>query len=173
MSSRPSPFHLLQAPTLDNDPSLSSTASNNNNGSHKAVHQRSNSVYILTMNASAIASKISAVVARPGARSLSSTANVWVDKNTRVICQGFTGKQVRCMRCCERWCHHERVAIWWNEDLADHPQQCASVAAVCRIQKFSISFIANILFFFHSFVRHREPSTLPKPLNTEPIWSVE
>ena len=24
----------------------------------------------------------------------SSTANVWVDKNTRVICQGFTGKQV-------------------------------------------------------------------------------
>jgi len=25
---------------------------------------------------------------------MSSTANVWVDKNTRVICQGFTGKQV-------------------------------------------------------------------------------
>lgn len=23
----------------------------------------------------------------------SSTANVWIDKNTRVICQGFTGKQ--------------------------------------------------------------------------------
>jgi len=29
------------------------------------------------------------------ARSMSSTASVWVDKNTRVICQGFTGKQVR------------------------------------------------------------------------------
>jgi succinyl-CoA synthetase alpha subunit len=28
-----------------------------------------------------------------GKRSMSSTANVWVDKNTRVICQGFTGKQ--------------------------------------------------------------------------------
>jgi succinyl-CoA synthetase alpha subunit len=26
-------------------------------------------------------------------RSMSSTAKVWVDKNTRVICQGFTGKQ--------------------------------------------------------------------------------
>lgn len=28
-------------------------------------------------------------------RAMSSTAKVWVDKNTRVICQGFTGKQVR------------------------------------------------------------------------------
>ena len=27
-------------------------------------------------------------------RRMSSTANVWVDKNTKVICQGFTGKQV-------------------------------------------------------------------------------
>lgn len=27
------------------------------------------------------------------ARSLSASANVWVDKNTKVICQGFTGKQ--------------------------------------------------------------------------------
>eukprot|EP00527_Entomoneis_sp_CCMP2396_P008823 CAMPEP_0198143768 /NCGR_PEP_ID=MMETSP1443-20131203/10394_1 /TAXON_ID=186043 /ORGANISM="Entomoneis sp., Strain CCMP2396" /LENGTH=323 /DNA_ID=CAMNT_0043807053 /DNA_START=1 /DNA_END=969 /DNA_ORIENTATION=+ len=27
------------------------------------------------------------------ARQMSSTAKVWVDKNTRVICQGFTGKQ--------------------------------------------------------------------------------
>lgn len=26
-------------------------------------------------------------------RSMSSTAKVWVDKNTKVICQGFTGKQ--------------------------------------------------------------------------------
>ena len=25
---------------------------------------------------------------------MSSTAKVWVDKNTKVICQGFTGKQV-------------------------------------------------------------------------------
>jgi succinyl-CoA synthetase alpha subunit len=25
-------------------------------------------------------------------RSMSSTAKVWIDKNTRVICQGFTGK---------------------------------------------------------------------------------
>ena len=28
-------------------------------------------------------------------RYMSSTAKVWIDKNTRVICQGFTGKQVR------------------------------------------------------------------------------
>lgn len=28
-------------------------------------------------------------------RDMSSTAKVWIDKNTRVICQGFTGKQVR------------------------------------------------------------------------------
>ncbi|GMH84587.1 hypothetical protein TrVE_jg2969 [Triparma verrucosa] len=27
------------------------------------------------------------------ARSMSSTAKVWIDKNTKVICQGFTGKQ--------------------------------------------------------------------------------
>ena len=26
---------------------------------------------------------------------MSSTAKVWIDQNTRVICQGFTGKQVR------------------------------------------------------------------------------
>ena len=46
------------------------------------------------MYTSKIAPKIAALVGRPGARSMSSTANVWVDKNTRVICQGFTGKQV-------------------------------------------------------------------------------
>jgi len=28
-------------------------------------------------------------------RSLSANAKVWVNKDTRVICQGFTGKQVR------------------------------------------------------------------------------
>ena len=28
-------------------------------------------------------------------RAMSSSAKVWIDKNTRVICQGFTGKQVR------------------------------------------------------------------------------
>lgn len=28
-----------------------------------------------------------------GSRAMSSTAKVWVDKNTRVIVQGFTGKQ--------------------------------------------------------------------------------
>jgi len=42
---------------------------------------------------SRLASHIAAVVIRPGARSMSSTANVWVDKNTKAICQGFTGKQ--------------------------------------------------------------------------------
>lgn len=45
---------------------------------------------------SAFASKIATAVSRPSARSMSSTAKVWVDKNTRVICQGFTGKQVCC-----------------------------------------------------------------------------
>ncbi len=28
------------------------------------------------------------------ARAMSANAKVWVDKDTRVICQGFTGKQV-------------------------------------------------------------------------------
>jgi len=45
------------------------------------------------MNTSKLAPKVAAAIARPGARSMSSTANVWVDKNTKVICQGFTGKQ--------------------------------------------------------------------------------
>jgi hypothetical protein len=52
--------------------------------------------------ASSIASKVITVSRRAAAaatgtsrRDMSSTAKVWVDKNTRVICQGFTGKQVR------------------------------------------------------------------------------
>ncbi len=28
-----------------------------------------------------------------GRRFMSATAKVWIDKNTKVICQGFTGKQ--------------------------------------------------------------------------------
>ncbi|KAL3938829.1 MAG: hypothetical protein SGBAC_006330 [Bacillariaceae sp.] len=40
-----------------------------------------------------LASKIAAVVVKPGTRSMSSSANVWIDKNTKAICQGFTGKQ--------------------------------------------------------------------------------
>ena len=32
--------------------------------------------------------------AAAASRNMSSTAKVWVDKNTKVICQGFTGKQV-------------------------------------------------------------------------------
>ncbi len=52
-------------------------------------------VTIITMNSSKLASKLATAVSRPSIRSMSSTANVWIDKNTRVICQGFTGKQVR------------------------------------------------------------------------------
>ena len=33
------------------------------------------------------------LVSPAASRSMSATANVWIDKNTRVICQGFTGKQ--------------------------------------------------------------------------------
>jgi len=36
---------------------------------------------------------ISKAITNTGRRQMSSTAKVWVDKNTRVICQGFTGKQ--------------------------------------------------------------------------------
>ena len=31
-------------------------------------------------------------------RAMSASAKVWIDKDTRVICQGFTGKQVRTKR---------------------------------------------------------------------------
>jgi len=41
----------------------------------------------------ALASKLANAFSRRSGRSMSSTAHVWVDKNTRVICQGFTGKQ--------------------------------------------------------------------------------
>ncbi len=45
--------------------------------------------------------KASAIQVQPqmqsNSRYMSSTAKVWIDKNTRVICQGFTGKQVSCM----------------------------------------------------------------------------
>lgn len=36
---------------------------------------------------------INRIAANNSKRCLSSTANVWIDKNTKVICQGFTGKQ--------------------------------------------------------------------------------
>lgn len=51
------------------------------------------------MNSRKLVSKVATVVSRPSVRSMSSTANVWIDKNTKVICQGFTGKQVR-IECC-------------------------------------------------------------------------
>jgi succinyl-CoA synthetase alpha subunit len=35
----------------------------------------------------------SSSVATKGVRSLSASAKVWIDKDTKVICQGFTGKQ--------------------------------------------------------------------------------
>ena len=36
-----------------------------------------------------------------GRRLMSANAKVWIDKDTKVICQGFTGKQVRSDVCCE------------------------------------------------------------------------
>jgi hypothetical protein len=50
---------------------------------------------MLTNTSSRIVASLSNAARKSNAvRSMSSTANVWVDKNTRVICQGFTGKQV-------------------------------------------------------------------------------
>lgn len=46
-----------------------------------------------TTSSSRLASKVALVVGRPTTRKMSSTAKVWIDKNTKVICQGFTGKQ--------------------------------------------------------------------------------
>ena len=46
---------------------------------------------------SRLSSKVAAVVVGRGARSMSSSAKVWINKDTRVICQGFTGKQVQNM----------------------------------------------------------------------------
>ena len=41
-----------------------------------------------------ISPTIRSSLAHLGRRQMSSTAKVWIDKNTKVICQGFTGKQV-------------------------------------------------------------------------------
>lgn len=38
-------------------------------------------------------SRIQRFVSPSVSRAFSTTANVWIDKNTKVICQGFTGKQ--------------------------------------------------------------------------------
>jgi succinyl-CoA synthetase alpha subunit len=82
-----------------------------------------------TMNASAIASKISAAVVRPaGSRSMSSTANVWVDKNTRVICQGFTGKQV-CVKFVA-W----MIRVWLMNEWRHHA--CSSLHPHCHFSQF-------------------------------------
>lgn len=48
---------------------------------------------MLTTSSSRLAKSLIKKSVTANARSMSSTANVWVDKNTRVICQGFTGKQ--------------------------------------------------------------------------------
>merc|ERR1711865_1319525 len=51
-------------------------------------------IIVIIMNKhNALASKLANAFSRRSGRSMSSTAHVWVDKNTRVICQGFTGKQ--------------------------------------------------------------------------------
>lgn len=34
-------------------------------------------------------------IAAQASRSMSASAKVWINKDTKVICQGFTGKQVR------------------------------------------------------------------------------
>lgn len=47
----------------------------------------------MTLNTAA-SRRVLTAATRQGRRAMSSTAKVWVDKNTRVICQGFTGKQV-------------------------------------------------------------------------------
>lgn len=52
---------------------------------------------MLNTSSSRVLSRIAPRIARAqgdSTRGMSSTAKVWVDKNTRVICQGFTGKQV-------------------------------------------------------------------------------
>lgn len=51
-----------------------------------------------TSHAIKAAAAVAAIQVQPqiqsNSRYMSSTAKVWIDKNTRVICQGFTGKQV-------------------------------------------------------------------------------
>lgn len=47
------------------------------------------------MTTLASSSRVFLAQARQGRRFMSANAKVWIDKDTRVICQGFTGKQVR------------------------------------------------------------------------------
>jgi hypothetical protein len=39
-------------------------------------------------------------IAAQAARNMSASAKVWINKDTKVICQGFTGKQVRSALAC-------------------------------------------------------------------------
>lgn len=75
-------------------------------------------------------SKVAMAMRRPGVRQMSSTAKVWVDKNTRVICQGFTGKQVCRLCVCRR--HGMMLAIFvpqrrleYHEAAMNNVQSCS------------------------------------------------
>ena len=63
---------------------------------HKKRKQHHNSTMMVTtkMPMATIIKTIQGNTHQLLRRQMSSTAKVWVDKNTRVICQGFTGKQV-------------------------------------------------------------------------------
>jgi len=67
------------------------------------------------------ARRVGAAHTATACRSMSSTANVWVDKNTKVLCQGFTGKQVRvglggvrvAVQCSAVGCHRSGRVTWF------------------------------------------------------------
>ena len=109
------------------------------------------------MNPSTKLAKVAAVVIKPGTRSMSSTANVWVDKNTKAICQGFTGKQV-CLVLF--WTLEERLLYYrwgsksttWSNDLIATLNFDSNLLVIMRIFWIVILFtlIPSILLTQHA-----------------------
>jgi hypothetical protein len=79
-------------------------------------------------------------------RSMSANAKVWIDKDTRVICQGFTGKQVRYLTLLMLWL--SRSYYFTLRDPSQHSIPLDSTRLDSTRSNLFIEFFA--IFFLHS-----------------------